>query len=186
MRFTTSTFLGRELTLVSDWNTLFFVALTAMMLLSRTFLRVVGVHRRNVIRHKEIGVGVARAQLLSSSQSRNIRCLGRIITASGSHDSGSNYSTSTVEKLKSISTEGTMTSTEKKPFRRLPTEIRPYHYEISLTPDLKHLSFEGTEDIHIEVRRPVLVITARFIFSGYEIFPFYDSCLVAARLTTGC
>ncbi|XP_043289378.1 puromycin-sensitive aminopeptidase isoform X2 [Venturia canescens] len=45
-----------------------------------------------------------------------------------------------------------MSPVNKKPFRRLPTDVVPYHYEISLTPDLKNFIFEGSEDIHIDVK----------------------------------
>lgn len=40
---------------------------------------------------------------------------------------------------------------EKTPFSRLPTDIRPFHYEITLRPDLKNLTFEGTQNVEIEV-----------------------------------
>ncbi|XP_011304312.1 puromycin-sensitive aminopeptidase isoform X2 [Fopius arisanus] len=43
-------------------------------------------------------------------------------------------------------------SNDKKPFSRLPTDVRPYHYEISLTPDLKNFTFEGTQNVEIEVK----------------------------------
>ncbi|XP_063975639.1 puromycin-sensitive aminopeptidase isoform X2 [Diachasmimorpha longicaudata] len=43
-------------------------------------------------------------------------------------------------------------TTDKKPFNRLPTDVRPYHYEISLTPDLKNFTFEGTQNVEIEVK----------------------------------
>ncbi|XP_012260332.2 puromycin-sensitive aminopeptidase isoform X1 [Athalia rosae] len=45
-----------------------------------------------------------------------------------------------------------MPSAEKKPFRRLPTDVRPYHYDISLTPDLAKFTFNGEERVHIDVK----------------------------------
>lgn len=44
-----------------------------------------------------------------------------------------------------------MPSNEKKPFRRLPTDVRPYHYDISLTPNFATFLFDGTENVHIDV-----------------------------------
>ncbi|KAF7994235.1 hypothetical protein HCN44_003325 [Aphidius gifuensis] len=42
-------------------------------------------------------------------------------------------------------------ATEKIPFSRLPTNICPFHYQITLRPDLKNLAFEGTQYVEIEV-----------------------------------
>lgn len=43
---------------------------------------------------------------------------------------------------------------EKKPFRRLPSFVRPYHYDISLTPNLTTFTFDGTESVHLNVSWP--------------------------------
>lgn len=40
---------------------------------------------------------------------------------------------------------------EKTPFSRLPKNVIPFHYEITLRPDLKNLTFEGTQNVEIEV-----------------------------------
>ncbi|XP_050478927.1 puromycin-sensitive aminopeptidase isoform X1 [Bombus huntii] len=45
-----------------------------------------------------------------------------------------------------------MSSVEKKPFRRLPTDVQPYHYNIVLSPNLKTFVFDGKEDVHIDVK----------------------------------
>ena len=45
--------------------------------------------------------------------------------------------------------ESTMAS--KEPFQRLPTDVKPMNYDISLTPNLKSFTFQGTEDISVEV-----------------------------------
>ncbi|XP_014478221.1 PREDICTED: puromycin-sensitive aminopeptidase [Dinoponera quadriceps] len=45
----------------------------------------------------------------------------------------------------------TMSSDEKKPFRRLPTTVRPHHYLISLTPNFANFVFDGTEKVYIDV-----------------------------------
>lgn len=44
-----------------------------------------------------------------------------------------------------------MATTEKKQFQRLPTNIRPRHYEITLIPDMKKFIFDGTQNVDIEV-----------------------------------
>ncbi|KAK0172910.1 hypothetical protein PV328_006175 [Microctonus aethiopoides] len=44
-----------------------------------------------------------------------------------------------------------MATTEKKQFQRLPTNIRPRHYEITLIPDMKNFIFDGTQNVDIEV-----------------------------------
>ncbi|XP_076622057.1 puromycin-sensitive aminopeptidase isoform X2 [Colletes latitarsis] len=45
-----------------------------------------------------------------------------------------------------------MSSAEKQPFRRLPTDVLPYHYDIVLSPNLKTFVFDGTEYVHIDVK----------------------------------
>lgn len=40
---------------------------------------------------------------------------------------------------------------EKKPFQRLPASVKPKHYVLTLSPDLKALTFNGEVSIHIEV-----------------------------------
>nr|XP_003702012.1 PREDICTED: puromycin-sensitive aminopeptidase [Megachile rotundata] len=46
-----------------------------------------------------------------------------------------------------------MSSTEKKPFQRLPTDVLPCHYHIVLSPNLKTFVFDGKEDVHIDVKQ---------------------------------
>ena len=41
---------------------------------------------------------------------------------------------------------------EAKPFERLPKTITPVNYNIRLKPNLKAFTFEGSEDIDIEVQ----------------------------------
>jgi len=45
-------------------------------------------------------------------------------------------------------------SIEKKPFHRLPTDVVPSNYAIRLKPDLEKFTFDGHEEIQIEVRCP--------------------------------
>ncbi|XP_076658475.1 puromycin-sensitive aminopeptidase isoform X2 [Halictus rubicundus] len=46
-----------------------------------------------------------------------------------------------------------MSSTEKQPFRRLPTDVLPYHYDITLSLNLKTFIFNGKENVHIDVKK---------------------------------
>jgi len=46
---------------------------------------------------------------------------------------------------------GATMSGDEKPFRRLPLCVRPYHYDISLTPNLTAFTFDGTENVHLNV-----------------------------------
>ncbi|XP_066588195.1 puromycin-sensitive aminopeptidase [Prorops nasuta] len=56
-----------------------------------------------------------------------------------------------------------MSSTEKKAFSRLPTLVAPYHYEISLAPDLATFIFIGSEKIYVEVKQPTKVVVLNSI-----------------------
>lgn len=40
---------------------------------------------------------------------------------------------------------------ESKPFERLPKNVLPKHYNLSLKPDLRSFTFEGKETVNIEV-----------------------------------
>ncbi|XP_053994553.1 puromycin-sensitive aminopeptidase isoform X1 [Hylaeus volcanicus] len=46
-----------------------------------------------------------------------------------------------------------MSSTEKQPFRRLPTNVLPYHYDITLIPDFDTFTFTGKESVHVDVKQ---------------------------------
>ncbi|CAG2189323.1 NPEPPS [Mytilus edulis] len=48
---------------------------------------------------------------------------------------------------------------EAKPFERLPQTLSPVNYNIRLKPNLKAFTFEGSEDIDIEVVKPLSKIT---------------------------
>eukprot|EP00794_Sanderia_malayensis_P017827 gene17827-19608_t len=48
---------------------------------------------------------------------------------------------------------------EKKPFRRLPTNVVPSNYEITLQPDLKNFTFKGNEIIDLQVKSSTKQIT---------------------------
>lgn len=41
--------------------------------------------------------------------------------------------------------------TKKVDFQRLPTNISPYHYDISLALDLKNFTSTGEENVYIDV-----------------------------------
>lgn len=58
------------------------------------------------------------------------------------------YYSKTSEVVSELS--GTM-SGDEKPFRRLPLCVRPYHYDISLIPNLIAFTFDGTENVYLNV-----------------------------------
>lgn len=49
------------------------------------------------------------------------------------------------------SLQDTIKMPEVKPFQRLPENVKPKHYQLSLVPDLKSLTFQGDVSIQIEV-----------------------------------
>lgn len=44
-----------------------------------------------------------------------------------------------------------MMGINEKSFRRLPKDVRPSHYDITLVPDMTNFIFHGTENVHISV-----------------------------------
>ncbi|XP_011635269.1 puromycin-sensitive aminopeptidase [Pogonomyrmex barbatus] len=58
-----------------------------------------------------------------------------------------------------------MSSDEKKSFRRLPLCVRPYHYDISLVPNLTAFTFDGTENVYLDVISP----TDTIVLNSLEI-----------------
>lgn len=58
---------------------------------------------------------------------------------------------------------------EVKPFQRLPDNVKPKHYKLSLVPDLKSFIFRGNVSIQIEVglsfHMPVFAIKTQLSFS---------------------
>ena len=57
----------------------------------------------------------------------------------------------------------TMT-TEKKPFERLPTNVTPKNYQLTLQPNLTEFTFTGKEVVDVEVRAH---FTLKFIEQGF-------------------
>src|SRR6266566_4481235 len=53
--------------------------------------------------------------------------------------------------------------------QRLPTTVRPEHYDLSFTVDLAHASFQGTESIRVAVAEP----TTKIVLHAVEI-RFHD------------
>lgn len=51
-----------------------------------------------------------------------------------------------------VLTEAKAKMPERKPFERLPTTVKPKHYKLVLTPDLKTFIFKGEVSVQIEVR----------------------------------
>lgn len=60
---------------------------------------------------------------------------------------------------------------EPKPFERLPSNIKPLHYDITLQPNLVKCVFHGSEVVDIEVRFYYFIYIFHHIFS----FSAYDS-----------
>lgn len=52
---------------------------------------------------------------------------------------------------------------EAKPFERLPKTITPVNYNIRLKPNLKAFTFEGSEDIDIEIVKPTSEVTVNSV-----------------------
>lgn len=68
----------------------------------------------------------------------------------------------------------TMT-TEKKPFERLPTEVVPKNYNLTLQPNLNEFTFSGKEVIDVEVRAFPLVN-----LKGKEVRVFHHCKLICS------
>lgn len=119
-----------------SWLDALLIACLVSIMFSRTVARV-GVRRRFVSQQKGKGVG-----------NNSLQRLLLVNVTVGSSKQTVRYSTNEVA---SDSSRATMSSNEKKPFHRLPTTVRPYHYDISLTPNLSTFTFDGTETVHIDV-----------------------------------
>ncbi|XP_006620199.1 puromycin-sensitive aminopeptidase isoform X1 [Apis laboriosa] len=68
-----------------------------------------------------------------------------------------------------------MSSIEKKPFRRLPTDVQPYHYNIVLSPNLKTFVFDGKEDVHIDVKKSTDTIVLNSLDINIKTVFFNDN-----------
>ena len=56
-------------------------------------------------------------------------------------------------QLATVGTMATNGANEKKPFQRLPTNVVPKHYRITLSPDLKKFTFTGSQVVDIEIKQ---------------------------------
>lgn len=121
-------------------------------ILSRDCVSVSGVVR--ILRKKEKGGISSLLQLVVSGvvergASYNSNNGGRVKLFKKSYaTTGPLYSQLNIEDIKN---NKIMPLIEKKPFSRLPTDVRPYHYDISLAPDLAKFTFNGKEKIYIHV-----------------------------------
>lgn len=49
-----------------------------------------------------------------------------------------------------------------KKLRRLPEDIEPYHYEITITPDIENLTFKGEVQIFFQVKTSFFPVFLNF------------------------
>lgn len=140
--------------------------LRSLAMFSRLLARV-GVRCRFVSQQKGKGVGGNSLQRLLSVNI--VRYSSGDIVGHGKQAARNSTSIVANESSRVI-----MSSNEKKPFRRLPTSVRPYHYDISLTPNLATLAFDGTEKVHIDVS-----VRASLLFR--PLLPAGDSAIVERK-----
>ncbi|XP_024886627.1 puromycin-sensitive aminopeptidase isoform X1 [Temnothorax curvispinosus] len=106
-------------------------------------------------------VGVSVRCRLVSQQNGNGKGVGdnllsRLLRGSSTVGNGggetlhATYRGDRASEVVNVPNEATM-SGDEKPFRRLPLCVRPYHYDISLTPNLAAFTFDGTENVHLNV-----------------------------------
>ena len=69
----------------------------------------------------------------------------------------------TAVNLSSVATSEGDTMPEKKPFERLPKDVVPTNYNIRLKPNLKTFTFDGYEQIDIQVNNLLCVYMCVFI-----------------------
>lgn len=82
-------------------------------------------------------------------------------------DSGSGNNCINCRKLSTVpDTTITRKMPEVKPFQRLPDNVKPKHYKLSLVPDLKSFTFRGDVSIQIEVGLSI----CRFLFKNHPNF----------------
>ncbi|KAL6422387.1 hypothetical protein ACFW04_010611 [Cataglyphis niger] len=89
----------------------------------------------------------ARRCLVSQQKDKGVDPLQRLLRASFIVEKCEVRYYKTSESIESSARMGD----EKKPFRRLPSFVRPYHYDISLTPNLTTFTFDGIESVHLNV-----------------------------------
>ncbi|EGI68003.1 PREDICTED: puromycin-sensitive aminopeptidase [Acromyrmex echinatior] len=66
-------------------------------------------------------------------------------------------------------------SGDEKPFRRLPLCVRPYHYDISLTPHITTFTFSGTEKVHLNVETSTDTIVLNCLEINIKHASFYGN-----------
>ncbi|KAL3276182.1 hypothetical protein HHI36_020900 [Cryptolaemus montrouzieri] len=95
---------------------------------------------RSRFQHYSVAVSVGRNKAYSRKQPRY------------------RYSCSELTQSRYTSASGKSEMCDKKTFQRLPTSVRPKHYDLTLVPDLKKLIFQGDVSIEIEVKEPITEI----------------------------
>lgn len=95
-----------------------------------------------------------RCRLVSQQNGKGVddNLLSRLLRASDTVGNGGTLCARCRSRTSEVASEpsGAM-SGDEKPFRRLPSCVRPYHYDISLTPNLTTFTFDGTENVYLNV-----------------------------------
>ncbi|XP_011692376.1 PREDICTED: puromycin-sensitive aminopeptidase isoform X2 [Wasmannia auropunctata] len=132
--------------------------------------------RCRLVVSQQNGKGVVGDNLLSR------RLLRASTVGHGGHQ-GARYSGKTCEIASEPATSGATMSGDEKPFRRLPLCVRPYHYDISLTPHLTAFTFDGTENVHLNVDTPTdtIVLNSLEIKIKSATFHGNDGKTIAAK-----
>ncbi|XP_051165800.1 puromycin-sensitive aminopeptidase [Leptopilina boulardi] len=64
-------------------------------------------------------------------------------------------------------------SVKKKEFQKLPVDICPFHYEISLEPDLTKFTCEGEVNIHVDVKNSTNVVVLNSVDIEFKSINFH-------------
>ncbi|XP_043483664.1 puromycin-sensitive aminopeptidase-like [Leptopilina heterotoma] len=74
-------------------------------------------------------------------------------------------------------------SAKKKAFKKLPTDICPFHYEICLKPDLNKFICEGEENIHVDINTSTNVVTLNSADLEFQSINFHthEDLLISSK-----
>ncbi|XP_011165084.1 puromycin-sensitive aminopeptidase isoform X2 [Solenopsis invicta] len=127
-----------------------------------------------------------RCRLVSQQNGKGVddNLLSRLLRASDTVGNGGTLCARCRSRTSEVASEpsGAM-SGDEKPFRRLPSCVRPYHYDISLTPNLTTFTFDGTENVYLNVQSPTdtIVLNSLEINIKSAIFNGNDGKTITAK-----